>query len=250
MCIVNFAFVLWMYVSIIVYPTQPKPNKFITKPQWKYLQKTITHQETTQSMRDKINIILFERHKPLLYSTVNDFTRFHKHKCKYVRKDDIIQYGAMSLHHAIRNYNGQSSFHQYAKLYIKGGMYNAITIHHPITKIPKKQRRTSKYSNETKFDVLLSSFENKNEYLGKNTQYLESPLGYKYFNTYESRRLKTWRKINKLPPFTKRVLYQKFDIDFNVKNSNKYLADLNSCSEETIRKHVNGAIMNITVSSI
>jgi RNA polymerase sigma factor (sigma-70 family) len=181
---------------------------------------------------------------------VNDFTRFHKHKCKYVNKDDIIQYGAMSLHHAIRNYNGQSSFHQYAKLYIKGGMYNAITIHHPITKIPKKQRRTSKHSNQTNFDVLLPSFDNKNEYLGKNTQYLESPLGYKYFNNYESQRLKVWRKINKLPPFTKRVLYQKFDIDFNVKYSNKYLADLNSCSEETIRKHVNGAIMNITVSSI
>jgi RNA polymerase sigma factor (sigma-70 family) len=242
-------FVFWFY-TIVVYMVQSKPNKFITKPQWKYFQTKIIQSDTTQSMRDKINYILFERHKPLLYSMVNDFTRFHKHKCKYVNKDDIIQYGAMSLHHAIRNYNGQSSFHQYAKLYIKGGMYNAITIHHPITKIPKKQRRTSKHSNQTNFDVLLPSFDNKNEYLGKNTQYLESPLGYKYFNNYESQRLKVWRKINKLSPFTKRVLYQKFDIDFNVKYSNKYLADLNSCSEETIRKHVNGAIMNITVSSI
>lgn len=242
-------FVFWFY-SIVNYSAQSKPNKFITKPQWKYFQNKIIQPDTTPSMRDKVNFILFERHKPLLYSMVNDFTRFHKHKCKYVNKDDIIQYGAMSLHHAIRNYNGQSSFHQYAKLYIKGGMYNAITIHHPITKIPKKQRRTSKHSNQTNFDVLLPSFDNKNEYLGKNTQYLESPLGYKYFNNYESQRLKVWRKINKLPPFTKRVLYQKFDIDFNVKYSNKYLAALNSCSEETIRKHVNGAIMNITVSSI
>lgn len=242
-------FVFWLY-TIVAYSAQTKTNKFITKPQWKYFQNKIIQPDTTPSMRDKINYILFERHKPLLYSMVNDFTRFHKHKCKYVNKDDIIQYGAMSLHHAIRNYNGQSSFHQYAKLYIKGGMYNAITIHHPITKISKKQRRTSKHSNQTNFDVLLPSFENKNEYLGKNTQYLESPLGYKYFNNYESQRLKVWRKINKLPPFTKRVLYQKFDIDFNVKYSNKYLADLNSCSEETIRKHVNGAIMNITDSSI
>lgn len=242
-------FVFWLY-TIVAYSAQTKTNKFITKPQWKYFQNKIIQPDTTPSMRDKINYILFERHKPLLYSMVNDFTRFHKHKCKYVNKDDIIQYGAMSLHHAIRNYNGQSSFHQYAKLYIKGGMYNAITIHHPITKISKKQRRTSKHSNQTNFDVLLPSFENKNEYLGKNTQYLESPLGYKYFNNYESQRLKVWRKINKLPPFTKRVLYQKFDIDFNVKYSNKYLAALNSCSEETIRKHVNGAIMNITDSSI
>lgn len=242
-------FVFWLY-TIVAYSAQTKTNKFITKPQWKYFQNKIIQPDTTPSMRDKINYILFERHKPLLYSMVNDFTRFHKHKCKYVSKDDIIQYGAMSLHHAVRNYNGQSSFHQYAKLYIKGGMYNAITIHHPITKIPKKQRRISKYSNETKFDVLLSSFDNRNKYLGKSTQYLESPLGYKYFNTYESQRLKTWRKINKLSPFTKRVLYQKFDIDFNVKYSNKYLAALNSCSEETIRKHVNHAIMNITYSSI
>ena len=49
-----------------------------------------------------------------------------------------------------------------------------------------------------------------------------------------------------MPAFTMRVMYQKYDFEFNILRSNKEISLLNSCSEETIRKNVKIAISNLT----
>ena len=55
-----------------------------------------------------------------------------------------------------------------------------------------------------------------------------------------------WRAVNKLEPFRKRILYLKYDYNFDVINSNKKIAGLCGCSEETVRKYVNKVIVNFT----
>jgi hypothetical protein len=48
--------------------------------------------------------------------------------------------------------------------------------------------------------------------------------------------MKIWENINNLDPFSKRIIYLKYDIDFNKVRSNKIISELMCCSEETIRK--------------
>ena len=45
-------------------------------------------------------------------------------------------------------------------------------------------------------------------------------------------------KINNLAPFSKRIMYLKYDKDFNKIRSNKIISHLMCCSEENIRKNL------------
>ena len=217
-------------------------TKMITKQQWNTLQYYIQNKQTiTQSMNDKIQYILYSRHLPLVKSAAHKFRKFHKFKTKLVSPDDLESYASMGLIHAIRNYNGKALFHHYAKIYIKGGLYQGLTKHYPITKVSAKERRARK-------DVIPYDYETcgeqsyRNTYLGK-SDYLSSsnkePLSYGTYREY-------WMKISQMSPLVKRVMCLKFDDEFNIVMSNYLIAIYCGCSEETIRKNVKNAIMNIT----
>lgn len=45
-----------------------------------------------------------------------------------------------------------------------------------------------------------------------------------------------WQYVDSLDAFTKRVVWLKYDVEFNVKCSNTKIAELMCCSEETVRK--------------
>ena len=47
--------------------------KFITNKNWTILRSYIKSPETSDSMRQKVNIILFQRHIPLVNKKVNNF---------------------------------------------------------------------------------------------------------------------------------------------------------------------------------
>ena len=117
---------------------------------------------------------------------------------------------------------------------------------YPINKTPIKERRKH---------VPISKFQNydtthqthiKNIYMGKSS-YLKSNL-HSVPLSKEDEYIYTrfWRAVNKLEPFRKRILYLKYDYNFDVINSNKKIAGLCGCSEETVRKYVNKVIVNFT----
>jgi len=45
-----------------------------------------------------------------------------------------------------------------------------------------------------------------------------------------------WENIYNLEPFSKRIMYLKYDAEFNKIRSNKIIAELMCCSEENVRK--------------
>ena len=78
----------------------------MTPAQWRYMRLTIQNNKTTQSMREKIQYILYHRHTPLMHSLIRNFRQYHKFKSKHIQKSDYEQYASSGLLHAIRNYNG------------------------------------------------------------------------------------------------------------------------------------------------
>lgn len=226
-------------------------TKMITKQQWNTLQYYIQNKQTiTQSMNDKIQYILYSRHLPLVKSTTYKFRKFHKFKTKMIKADDLESYGSMGLIHAIRNYNGKALFHHYAKIYIKGGLYQGLTKHYPITKVSAKERRMRKDVKPYDYETCGEQYNDKyisptNSYLGK-SDYLsfnEDPTSYNTYRDY-------WIKISQMPPLVKRIMFLKFDNEFNIVMSNHLISIYCGCSEETIRKNVKNAIMNITDNNI
>ena len=227
--------------------------KMLTKPQWRTLQYYIQCENTivAPSMMEKVHTILYVRHVPLMKNTISQFRKFHKYKCSHVTKSDLEQYASVGLLHAIKNYNGRSVFHQYAKIYIQGALYKAMTKHYPISKISAKERKKRKMPKAFDFETCgKNDVHQNNWYLGK-MDYLknESPKTISQTNYHDDLR-DLWISTYRLQPLTTRIFHMKFDYYFNVIRSNREITDYCTCSEETVRKHIHLAIRNITANNI
>jgi len=208
--------------------------KMITPKQWRILQQYKTDKHTSQSMMEKVNYIIFMRHVPLVCTTAKRIGQIHKRKTLNI-KQDMLVYGYKGLYDSIRKYDGRRLFVNYAKIYIKGSIYKCITDNYTISKIPITERRKS----VMKRKPVYQEYENKY----KHTTYLR---GLDYLSCANNERhddlLYLWVEINRLDPFVKRLFYYRFDHLFNIKHTNKEVAELMCCSEEHVRKTIKNHI--------
>lgn len=221
--------------------------KLITPPQWRLLQYYIKNPETTQSMKTKIQYILYQRHTPLKMSIYNNFIAHHKYKCKLVHKDDLYQHACIGLLRATEKYNGNSAFYLYASTYVRGELYNGLTIHYPIDKKSKKERRQKPKPKPYNYETVGEQNEYRaNSYLGKNDYIAAMQNADSKMCLYRD----VWNKIDDFTPFIKCIMHYKFDYDFTIIRSNLEISKMFNCSEETIRKNVHMVITNITAHNI
>ena len=210
--------------------------KFLSNKEWIILRNYIKSKETTLSMREKVDTILFYKHLPLVNKKANNFKRFHYKKCKHIDKYDLLVCGYKSLYDSIRRYNGDFTFYNYIDKYIQGSFYQVMTEHYPISKISKLDRRKSLAKRNTTLHNYLP-----NIYLQKN-DYIESIHSnrYEYKDTHRSYEM--WEKIDELEPFVRRIFYYKFDFRFNKIRSNNHISKIMCVSEEyirrTLKKHI------------
>lgn len=202
--------------------------KFITSSQWKIIRQYKSDRELTDSMRYKVDYILFKRHIPLVYGIVDSFARIHKYKTKNI-KGDMILYGYKGLYDSVENYDGKRLFNNYARIYIKGSLYKCMTDNYVISKISKSERRKNIFKRKTHI-VEERSYLSGRDYLSHvsdidNIEYI-----------------RYWNKINMFDPFIRRIFYYKFDYMFNKIRSNKQIAELMVCSEEYVRKIIKNNI--------
>ena len=242
----------WVFIPFF-HTIQEVDAKMLTKSQWRTLQYYIQSKNTivTPSMMEKVQTILYARHVPLMKNTISEFRRFHKYKCRYVSQWDLEQYASVGLLHAIKNYNGRSIFHQYAKIYIQGALYKAMTKHYPISRISAKERKKRKIPKAFDFETCGKNYVHQNNwYLGKMDYLNHDSLKTISQTNYDDDLRDIWISTCRLDPFTKRIFNMKFDYHFHVLRSNREIADYCACSEETVRKHIHLAIMNITHNNI
>ena len=246
--ILSTVFSPFCFFLFSLYCTNIESWKLITPNQWTILKKyALNKDHLQQSMTEKYQLILYSRHVPLAKKTIADFCRFHKFKTKHVCVDDLEQYAFMGLIHAIKNYNGQSLFHSYAKIYIQGALYNGLTKHYPIAKVSAKERRKKKSFVNYTYETCGEMNSVNNRYLGKN-DYIVHESQSEEIHQDLTRDL--WIKIYDLPAFIRRIVYLKYDYHFTIIRSNEEVADYMGCSEETVRQQVHRFIIFITCDSI
>jgi RNA polymerase sigma factor (sigma-70 family) len=187
--------------------------------------------------RNYIDKVLYKSYENYAVKKAVEFKKFHMHKCKNIVIDDLILASKVGLFKSIEKYNGNSSFIYFSDIYIKGELFKTLTEYYSISNVPKKFRIQNK-SNYTSYELkkykkqlnpIFVSYPNYWQFdKYKNSNNINN------FDNFEKLK-RVWQIINKLDPFTKRIFYLKYDVEFNKIRSNKKLSELLCCSEENIR---------------
>ena len=242
-------------INFILFFTHYSTNSFqihLNYKQWSNIQIILQHKETPPKIKNTVKNIIYYAYQKLAIKEAYKFKKFHSYKCKNINIEDFLLSSKLGLYKSIEKYNGNTNFENYSKKYIQGELYKCLTNFHEITNIPKSYRR------KAKTDLTINSRKNYKKCL-KTT--LVSSTDYWRFDRMQT--LKRDKKKIILTPeeeqeerngvqlirakmnelfaksktdtFTKKVFEYKFDADFQIIRSNKYIAELMGCSEEHVR---------------
>ena len=227
---------IMMYVAILDAYNHVQ-HKYLTYKNWEQINSLIKNPTLTNEMRVKINRYIYIYYDHWSYMKAYNFKYFHKHKCRHISVNELYTYASIGLMQSIEKYNGNNYFSQYADIYIKGKLYDAITELHPITNIPKKERvkkninRSIIYNNLNK-EWQIDKVENKENILYSILQKNNNKI--------------MWDKIYKLSPFKKRIISYKFNSAFDIIRTNKEISKLMFCSEEHVRNNLKISINELS----
>lgn len=172
--------------------------------------------------------VLYKNYEQWAVRIGSNFKRQHDYKCKHIPFHEMSIYSRMGLLNAIRMYKPtkeSAMFHLYAVHHIRGQLYKGMTQLSPIVNVSQKKLRSAGtiYHRATHHDGIL------------NNQPDPTLLRDHVLRDHEV----LWDHISEsADPFTRRCITYKFDYDFNVIRSNKEVAALMECSEETVRSQV------------
>jgi DNA-directed RNA polymerase sigma subunit (sigma70/sigma32) len=193
--------------------------------------------------REKVNLILYKAYEKWAIKKAIDFKTLHSYKCRNIKKDELILSSKVGLFKSIKKYNGKFDLINYSSIYVNSELLKTLTETYSLSILPKSYRKKSKanisvedsikYKNLLNIDLscqyanwkLNLMFSNNEDILGKIIKKNEEEENYKNI-------------LKNLSPFSKRILYLKYNFEDNLILSNKHISNLMCCSEETIRKQI------------
>ena len=197
--------------------------------------------------RETVNNILYKAYEKWAIKQAINFKLLHKYKCDNIKTEELIFYSKIGLFKSIKKYNGKYNFINYSSIYVKSELLKLLTEKYSLSILSKDLRRKNKDTLSkielNKYNHLLKTnyfsqyenwkldlmFVNKNDILSKMNEKTEDNE-------------KFIQLINNLTPFSKRILYLKYNSNNSSKPdgiiSNKIISTLMCCSEETVRKEL------------
>jgi len=241
-------------INFILFFTHYLTNSFpihLNYNQWSNIQIILQHKETPPKIRNTVKNIIYCAYQKLAINEAYKFKKFHSYKCKNINIEDFFLSSKLGLYKSIQNYNGNTNFENYSKKYIQGELYKCLTNFHEITNIPKSYRRKAKKNlsiNSRKYykKFLKTSLVSSTEYWRFDKMQTQMQIEPRILTPEEEQEERNSEQIirtkmneifARLKPdtFTKKVFEYKFDSDFKVIRSNKYISTLMGCSEEHVR---------------
>lgn len=235
-------FAIFLFLALVFYGANAfTGTTYLTQMQKDRINYIIQHPQTSTVIRSKVNNILFTYYKKWAIAQAFKFKQLHKHKCRNIQYNECIMFALAGLHKSILKYDGKHAFTVYSYIYIKGELYKGMTEQQPINILPKNYLRKKHSTKETK---KIHNVYMKPIYIGgddyklyKNAQSSNKNVLLETMDAKE-RLIKTWEKINQLPPFQRSIFHYKYSYDLRKIRTNKAVAELMDCSEEWIRKNI------------
>jgi len=197
----------------------------------------IRQKQLTNVQREKINKILYKCYEKMAIKQAVLFKKKHHHKCKSIHSEDLILSSKVGLLYSINKYNGSSSFIKFARFYIEIELLKILTSHFSSSSVPKYIRMKSK-KNFSKYELYKYNLETFTylDYSQMNNICISEQE-----NLYQYKEI--WEQINGFDSFSKRVIYLKYDFEFNKIRTNEKIAQLMCCSKEHIRKKIKNILL-------
>jgi len=227
-----FLFQIWLYGFL---------SYHLTNHQMTTIHRLIKDDKLNSRERDQINKILYRSYEKFAVAKAYEFKNTHVFKCKHIDKDELVLSSKVGLYKAIQRYNGNHSLTGFSEIYIKGELLKTLTSHFSMSILPKRLRMKNK-KNFTKEEMIryknnfqpqwMDTFDMDGFSSNQPTtvdKIIEKEEEDRYYR-------EVWDRIYQLKPFTKRILFLKYDYYFHPIRSNKDIGELMCVSEEMVRK--------------
>jgi hypothetical protein len=208
-----------MYKIIIFLYFIANVYSYLTVPQWNTINKLIKNKETPVLLRNKINNIIFMNYyNKTRYESYMFKVKYNLIKTRYCR--EIDDYAYIGLFKAIQKYDGRGYFYNYAKNIIYFELIKSFSELLNVNILPHYLKHNKKIIiDKEKYKINY----NKNFVFEKKEQDI---LFYKE---------DIIEKVNHLDIKLQIIFYYKYGIHLDQKVSNKVIAEMLNCSEESIR---------------
>jgi DNA-directed RNA polymerase sigma subunit (sigma70/sigma32) len=208
--------------------------------QIKTINNLIKNPETKLNEREIINKILYKSYEKWAVKKAIDFKKIHKFKCKNINNEELFLSSKIGLFKSIQKYNGKYNFINYSIFYINSELLKLLTDKYSLCNIPKKERMKNKV-NVPQIDLFkynnLLNIKLSHDYDVKHLELIfkkeDDILGKIHKKYVEKEKMNIL--LNNITLFEKRIIYLKYNLYSNKVISNKKIAELMCCSEETIR---------------
>lgn len=206
----------------------------------------LMHPGITVAQKSSIQNLLYVTHEKWAIKRAIEFKQFHRYKCRDISADELALSGKIGLLKSSKKYNGHSSFVAFSKIYVMSEMLRTLTNRLSITSCISPRDRMRSASSLSNMNITNT---NRIRKIYSYTDSLRSnqpqPLDHTQTNEFYA---SLWQNIDTFDTFTKRAIRAKYDYEFNVIRSNKLVAELMCCSEETVRKSVNKWVYGIKIA--
>jgi len=226
--------IIVVFLSIVVFSNA----LHLSSSQMYSIRKLLTNPELPIIERATIRRVLYVSHEKWAVKKAIEFKTFHRHKCMNIPLNELALSGKIGLFKSIKRYNGSSNFIRFSDIYVKSELLRTMTSYLSTTSCISKRDRLSAAALSFQMRVFPISPTTIPHKIVKNP----------------SSRIPLFGKINPSelassepqPPdricdaveglpedtFARRILWLKYDGN---KRSNKHIAELMCCSEETVR---------------
>lgn len=208
------------------------------------IRKLIQHPKMTPYHRDHLNNVLYRAYEKWAVSRAVAFRSIHKQKCTNIATEELVFASKTGLYKAIQKYNGKSDLSYFSNIYVQSELLRLVTDTYSMSILPKNIRRQKKTGlgqpDTNGYNHLLtvrpfSAYEPwKIELMGAlRDDYADNVID--KCETTETIRA----YLDTQPLFVKRLflLYMNHWSGTNRPPSQKYLAEMMCCSEETVRQN-------------
>lgn len=215
---------------------------YLTTNQWSKIKYILNHPQRTECMVDTIHQVLYQHYRYKAYGIAYEFKMKYTMLCRHISMIELNQYASKGLVMAIKNYNPKYPFSNYMLLYVSGQLYSGLSDLQPLTTIPKSLRLSKKWRNDNKSlykKLMNTKLVGNDDYLYDIIQDKNDSKANNLENISKSQMLtEIWSIVNSLDVEYQTIMKYKYNFYLEKLRSNGDVAQLMSCSDETIRKKI------------
>jgi len=231
-----------LFFAFINYVLSYNIKNNLTIQQWTKIREIMKHPSCTTNMREKLNNVLFNKYEEWAYYHAKLFKKKHRFLCKDIKLDELNLFALSGLNKAIIKYNPKYIFYKYAEIHIYSCLHNGVSKQQTMNIVPRHIRKDKNHpwrlkNKERYLNLLDPIFLGDDDF--KLNEFIDEKNNPSKISEHNNSLIELWILIQReLNFFSLKVFNYKYNTEFEKVMSDKKIADLMGCSEETIRKNL------------